>query len=73
LVPRKKRGICDKIQSSLGELRPTSKAAANINPEEYIRYFEDFNRVSNAEIGPISRRLKAMPENKTFWRKLQIP
>jgi hypothetical protein len=30
-----------KIQSSLVELRPTSKAAANIKPEEYSGYFED--------------------------------
>jgi hypothetical protein len=66
--PQKACGIYDKIQSSLFELRPTSKADARFptlrdfplvkssnvsrNPEEYIGYFEDLNRAPNAEIGP---------------------
>jgi hypothetical protein len=39
--PQKARGICDKIQSSLGELRLTGKAAGRFKPEEYIGYFEN--------------------------------
>jgi len=50
-----KPSIGFKVQSSLHELRPTGKAAVRLQPEEYIRYFEDWNRTPNAEIGSEGR------------------